>query len=120
MKPEEHNIGRGEYNGRDHQEWIGIMNMEPTPISVESKSVGQVSTPSLTLSACVRMAVEQYFQQINGHTTSDLYEFVLAEVEKPLIQTVLEQVGQNQTKAAAILGLSRATLRKMVRRYGLE
>jgi Fis family transcriptional regulator len=37
---------------------------------------------------------------------------VLAEVEKPLIETVMNHTAGNQTHAADILGLSRGTLRK--------
>jgi Fis family transcriptional regulator len=39
---------------------------------------------------------------------------VINEVERPLIQTVMEQCGQNQSKAALMLGLSRSTLRKKI------
>jgi Fis family transcriptional regulator len=45
---------------------------------------------------------------------------VIAEVERPLIQAVLEQYGYNQCKTAQALGLSRSTLRKKINLYGLE
>ncbi|MGI9210912.1 MAG: helix-turn-helix domain-containing protein, partial [Methylococcaceae bacterium] len=44
---------------------------------------------------------------------------VMSEVEKPLIEAVLEQCGQNQCRTAEMLGLSRSTLRKKIAQYGI-
>ena len=46
---------------------------------------------------------------------SDIYERVIAEVERPLIQMTLAATRGNQIKAAAMLGLNRNTLRKKIR-----
>ena len=46
---------------------------------------------------------------------SDIYEQVLAEVERPLIQMTLQATRGNQIKAALMLGLNRNTLRKKIR-----
>ena len=45
---------------------------------------------------------------------------VLAEVEQPLFETVMRHTEGNQTRAAAILGISRSTLRKKLSIYGLD
>jgi len=44
---------------------------------------------------------------------------VLGEVEPPLFNAVMEYTQGNQTQAAAILGISRATLRKKLKTYEL-
>ncbi len=44
---------------------------------------------------------------------------VLAEVEKPLIEMVLQLTNGNQSKAAIVMGISRGTLRKKMAQYGL-
>jgi DNA-binding protein Fis len=44
----------------------------------------------------------------------DLYDEVISRVERPLIELVLERTGNNQLKAAEILGLNRNTLRKKI------
>ena len=89
-------------------------------IAVEPRASVPPDSQHLTLCEYVRVAVEQYFRQINGHPCRNLYEFVIADVEKPLIETVLRHVGRNQSKAAETLGISRSTLRKKIDRYGLD
>lgn len=71
------------------------------------------------LSVHVKQTVSHYLEQLNGHDVIDLYEMVLSEVEKPLLQAALEHSGHNQSKAAKVLGLSRSTLRKKMEFYGL-
>jgi two-component system nitrogen regulation response regulator GlnG len=51
----------------------------------------------------------------DGLTASDIYDRVIAEVERPLIQMTLAATRGNQIKAAAMLGLNRNTLRKKIR-----
>jgi Fis family transcriptional regulator len=64
-------------------------------------------------------ALQKYFGDLNGHRPGDLYELVLGEVEEPLFKTVLGYTGGNQSIAAEILGINRATLRKKLRHYQL-
>lgn len=73
-----------------------------------------------TLSEHVRQCVEDYFAHLNGHESSGLYQLVLTEVEKPLLETTLKHSDFNQSKAAIILGLSRSTLRKKLEHYGIS
>ncbi|MGH8123492.1 MAG: DNA-binding transcriptional regulator Fis [Rudaea sp.] len=61
---------------------------------------------------CVARAVRRYLHDMNGETPEDLYDMVLQEVEAPLLREVLDWAGGNQSKAAAALGINRATLRK--------
>ena len=71
------------------------------------------------LSECVRNALTQYFAQMGSHPPTDLYDLVLRQVERPLLECVLEQAGGNQTRGAQMLGVSRSTLRKKLKMYGL-
>jgi Fis family transcriptional regulator len=68
----------------------------------------------------VRNAMASYFKQLNGHSAANVYQMVLGEVEHPLLESVMEHTEGNQTKAAAILGISRSTLRKKLALYGLD
>ena len=75
---------------------------------------------ALSLNDSVRQALQQYFNQLDGQTPANLYNMVLAQVEKPLIQMVLQLTNGNQSKAAIILGISRGTLRKKMAMYDLN
>jgi len=56
----------------------------------------------------------------NGREPRDLYQKLVGELEKPLIEIALERAGGNQVHAARILGLNRNTLRKKIQDLGLE
>ncbi|MDU3766807.1 MAG: DNA-binding transcriptional regulator Fis [Enterobacter hormaechei] len=48
----------------------------------------------------VKQALKNYFAQLNGQDVNDLYELVLAEVEQPLLDMVMQYTRGNQTRAA--------------------
>jgi len=64
-------------------------------------------------------AMRSYFRNLDGHKPADLYKLVMGEVESPLLKAVMEYSDGNQTIAAEILGLNRATLRKKLRQHQL-
>ncbi len=72
-----------------------------------------------TLRDCVETTLSNYFEQLDGAPVSDVYQLVLSEVEAPLLEQVLKYTRNNQTKASALLGLNRGTLRKKLKQYGL-
>jgi len=71
------------------------------------------------LSECVETALKDYFEQLDGQPTTNLYDMLLTEVEAPLLKATLEHTKGNQSRAAEILGLNRGTLRKKLKTYGL-
>ncbi len=71
------------------------------------------------LRKCVREAVDSYFEQLDGHDCNALYRLVMAEVETPLLQAVMDHADGNQTVAAQLLGISRGTLRKKLKEYDI-
>ncbi len=88
-------------------------------LSMNSKSSNFLSQSDVALRIHVDRAVRHYFVQLQGEQPSDVYDLVLAEVEKPLLSVVLEYTRGNQTRAAEILGLNRGTLRKKLKQHGL-
>ena len=61
---------------------------------------------------CVRESLQGYFRDLGGETPDGMYDMLVREVEKPLLEEVMEEASQNQTRAAEWLGLNRNTLRK--------
>ena len=78
---------------------------------------GRVSAEPLR--ECVRHSVDNYFRHLDGHEASGLFDLVMSEVEAPLLEATLAHAGGNQSRAAAMLGINRATLRKKLQRHGL-
>ncbi len=72
------------------------------------------------LSKHVREALEDYFEHLGGHKATNLYAMVLEEIEPSLFKSVMKHTKNNQSNAAAILGISRGTLRKKLKQYKLE
>ncbi len=71
------------------------------------------------LGDCVECVLNRYFSDLDGQPGGNLYEMVMQQVEKPLLEIVLNHTGGNQTKAAQCLGINRATLRKRLKAYNL-
>lgn len=67
----------------------------------------------------VRQSLENFLSHLKGQMPSNLYELILAEVEAPLMEAVMEYTKNNQSRAAIVLGLSRGTLRKKLKQYGM-
>jgi Fis family transcriptional regulator len=91
-------------------------DLEPEPDSDARQSL-TVPQPNHTepLRNCVRSALRFYLTNMGGHDVTGLYRMVLDEVERPMIETVLEHTNGNQSQAAQILGISRSTLRKKLK-----
>ncbi|TVS12925.1 MAG: Fis family transcriptional regulator [Wenzhouxiangella sp.] len=68
----------------------------------------------------VRSVVDQYLEDMGETPPDNLHEVLIAEVERPLIETVLGRTGGNQSRSAEILGITRATLRNRIQRYKIN
>ncbi len=77
------------------------------------------TSPPVKLSQCVKRSVKRYFKDLNGEPACGLYQLVLGEMERPLLEIVMKQTEQNQSKAAKILGINRNTLRKKLDLYDI-
>lgn len=68
----------------------------------------------------VAQSVRRYLRDLDGCDADDVYEIVLREMEIPLFVEVLNHCEGNQSRAAAMLGIHRATLRKKLKEYGIS
>ena len=84
------------------------------------KSAFELVQKNQPLHDSVRQSLENYLTQLQGQQLpTNLYELILAEVEAPLMEAVMEYTKNNQSRAAIVLGLSRGTLRKKLKQYGM-
>ena len=68
----------------------------------------------------VKSSINRYLQELEDTEPSEMYAMVLSQIEQPLLESVLEHTGGNQSRAAEYLGLNRGTLRKKLRIYDLD
>ena len=64
------------------------------------------------IEACIRDSLELYFKDLRGVEPNAMYEMILGVVEKPLLEVVMKQADNNQSRAAEWLGINRNTLRR--------
>ena len=87
----------------------------------DQQPVAQGDEGPATLAQLVERKLSSYFaDQPDGLPPAGLYDRVLEEVERPLIQLTLSATRGNQVRAAEILGLNRNTLRKKISDLGVE
>lgn len=65
----------------------------------------------------VRQTLERYFNDLNGEKVTGVYDMVLHEMERPLLEIVMRHTQGNQVRASLILGINRNTLRKKLKQH---
>ncbi len=73
-----------------------------------------------SLESLVAHKLENSLAQMNLKEMNNLYDMVLHQVERPLINIVLQKTRGNQIKTAEILGINRNTLRKKIKMLDIE
>jgi Fis family transcriptional regulator len=72
------------------------------------------------LSDCVKRSLERYFKDMDGEKPTSIYEMVLKNIEKPMIETVLGKTAGNLSLASQMLGVTRNTLRKKMQQLRIK
>ena len=72
------------------------------------------------LSDAVKRSLERYFKDMDGETPTSIYEMVLQNIERPMIETVLGHAKGNLTQAASMLGINRNTLRTKMQQLRIK
>ena len=72
-----------------------------------------------SFAALIGRRVAQYLEKSNGEEPRGLYQKLVAEIERPLIEQAMRRAEGNQVRAARILGLNRNTLRKKLVDLGI-
>ncbi len=107
------------------QEVIGREVIESELLDTGAPPAAEPPPPAASAPESLAQAVERHIMHVlaahrDGLAPSDIYDQVLAEVERPLIELTLAATRGNQIKAAAMLGLNRNTLRKKIRDLDIQ
>ena len=69
---------------------------------------------ALPLNELIARRIRDHLDEFGDDDPQNLHALMVAELERPLIELVLERAGGNQVRAARMLGLNRNTLRKKI------
>ena len=78
-----------------------------------------MTSGSNEIADAVVRTLDQYFRDLDGEKPGAIHDMVIRNVERPMLQFVLEQAKGNQTVAAEMLGINRNTLRRKLTDYEL-
>jgi len=79
----------------------------------------QENISNVTLRQAVKDTLKNYFNNIGNEQPVDFYSILLEEIERPLLEVLINYTNYNQVRMAQILGISRGTLRKKLKQHGL-
>lgn len=83
-------------------------------------SAPQAPASHSRLAQFVHTLVSDYLRDMGNAEPRAVYRMILEEVEPAMIAAVMAHAGGNQSRAAAILGITRTTLRQRLRQYGMS
>ncbi|HEY2774383.1 MAG TPA: sigma-54 dependent transcriptional regulator [Candidatus Binatia bacterium] len=92
----------------------------PSDLPLRAGQSAPVIELAVPLNVILSAKIREMLQSFGSAEPRDLHARVLAMVEKPLFEAVLESTGGNQLKAADILGINRNTLRKKITDYAIS
>ncbi len=72
------------------------------------------------LADAVKRSLDRYFKDMDGEKPTLIYDMVLRNIEKPMIETVLGRAEGNLTLAADMLGINRNPLRKKMQQLRIK
>ena len=96
---------------------VCLSGIAVTALAPTRADAAPAAVPALREAAA--RAARRYLQDRGDCEADSLYALMLAEMEAGLLSEVMKHCDGNQSRAAAVLGINRATLRKKLESLGL-
>ena len=68
----------------------------------------------------VGLSLRRYFKELDGNKATKVFQMVIKEVEKPMLEEVMKFCNGNKSQASKILGINRVTLRTKLKQYNIK
>jgi len=94
--------------------------LEVTQTEETSGEATGANTGPTSIRDAVRHALQKFLAHLDGQQAGHIYDMVRTEVEIPMLETIMKHTRGNQSRAAIMLGISRGTLRKLLKKYDLD
>jgi len=97
-----------------------VIAVEVVEVMFATRPTPPASEPDGDMAVAVRALIDRIARERpEAIDDGTLYDRVIGEVERPLIETMLARHGQNQLRAARALGINRNTLKKRLDLLGI-
>lgn len=94
-----------------------VIDRETAEAALHHAADGSVPVAGADIASAIEAALAADASLTAG---TDIYDRIIRQVERPLIERLLEQTGGNQIRTAELLGLNRNTLRKKIRDLNID
>lgn len=95
------------------------MNKDINKMNQPMKTLPITTPDGYSLAEITRKTVKDYLQLLGKQDATYLYRQVIDQVERPLLEVLMEHTNGNQSRTAACLGINRATLRSKLKRHSI-
>lgn len=109
--------GKPRENQDDEEPVESLERESPLPVEEDTEILGRAEQRPAQAEP---LSTQQLLNQIYLNFREEHGESLLHELEREMVARAMEETGGNQVKASAILGMTRATLRKRIEQYGLR
>ncbi len=97
------------------------ISIEMIKKGIENNAFNSNNEVTDSLEDFLKRNIENFFMNFEVNTVNtNLYDYFIHKVEKPLIETILKFTRGNQIKASELLGFNRNTLRKKIKNLDIE
>lgn len=97
-----------------------VLGVRKRLIRRRTKKILDERCDDLSVEYFIGRKMKHFFERLGSHEAYDLYDLMMTQIERPMIETALEWANGNRLKAARALGVNRNTLRAKIRKLKIR